>query len=105
MSLQRILVVDDEESMRHVLSVILREAGYEVTVAGDGAQALELVRAQPFDVVISDVRMPKLDGLELLKQTHLLAPQLPFIVMSAYGSKDLSLQAMKQGAYGYIEKP
>jgi len=105
MALQRVLVVDDEESMRHVLSVILREAGYQVEAAADGEAAFKLVREQPFDVIVSDVRMPKLDGLELLKRTHEVAPQTSFIVMSAYGSKDLSLQAMKQGAYGYIEKP
>ena len=105
MALQRVLVVDDEESMRHVLSVILREAGYQVSVAADGEEALRLIREQPFEVVVSDVRMPKLDGLALLTQTRTLAPETTFIVMSAYGSKDLSLQAMKQGAYGYIEKP
>ena len=105
MALQRVLVVDDEESMRHVLSVILREAGYEVSVAADGEEALKLIREQPFEVVVSDVRMPRLGGLELLKHAQNLTPQTSFIVMSAYGSKDLSLQAMKEGAYGYIEKP
>ena len=105
MSLQRVLVVDDEESMRHVLSVILGEAGYQVSMAADGQAALALIRERPFDVVLSDVRMPKLDGLGLLQQARAVAPHTPFIVMSAYGSKDLALQAMKDGAYGYIEKP
>ncbi len=91
--------------MRHVLSVILREAGYAVTTAADGNEALQLIREQPFDAVISDVRMPKMDGFTLLKQTLTLSPQVSFIVMSAYGAKDLSLQAMKEGAYGFIEKP
>jgi two-component system response regulator AtoC len=105
MAVNRVLVVDDEESMRHVLSVILRESGYQVSVASDGASALALIREQPFDAVISDVRMPQLDGLQLLQKTLALSPQTSFIVMSAYGAKDLSLQAMKEGAYGFIEKP
>src|ERR1041385_3042280 len=98
MAVNRVLVVDDEESMRHVLSVILREAGYQVSTAADGEEALKLIRERPFDAVVSDVRMPRLDGMSLLKKTLELSPQVSFIVMSAYGAKDLSLQAMKEGA-------
>ncbi len=100
-----ILVADDEPSIRHVLSLVLSEKGYEVRAVSDGEEALKELALRPYDVVISDVRMPKLDGLALLQQAQGQWPGLTFLVMSAYGSQDAALQAVASGAYDYVQKP
>ncbi len=99
------LVADDEASIRHVLTIILTEHGYEVRAVADGAEALKELQTRPYDVVVSDVRMPKVDGLSLLKQAMAQWPDLTFLVMSAYGSKDQALEAVAAGAYDFIQKP
>ncbi len=100
-----VLVADDEASIRHVLTIILTEHGYEVRAVADGAEALKELQSRPYDVVVSDVRMPKVDGLSLLKQAMAQWPDLTFLVMSAYGSKDQALEAVAAGAYDFIQKP
>ncbi len=100
-----VLVADDEASIRHVLTLILTEHGYEVRAVADGAEALKELQSRPYDVVVSDVRMPKVDGLSLLKQAMAQWPELTFVVMSAYGSKDQALEAVSAGAYDFIQKP
>jgi len=102
---RRILVVDDEENIRLVLRTLLRKNGYEVETAEDGEQAIaQLDRFDP-DVVLTDVRMPKVGGLDLLGTLQAKGHRATVIVMSAYGSVDLALEAMKAGAYDYIQKP
>ncbi len=100
-----ILVADDEPSIRHVLSLVLSEHGYEVRAVADGDEALRELAARPYDVVISDVRMPKVDGLTLLQRALENWPGLTFLVISAYGSQDAALQAVAAGAYDYVQKP
>ncbi len=100
-----VLIADDEMSIRHVLTLVLAEHGYEVRAVADGEEALKELQARSYDVVISDVRMPKLDGLGLLRQALALQPELTFLVMSAYGSKDQALEAVGAGAYDFIQKP
>ncbi len=100
-----ILVVDDEASIRHVLSLVLKDKGYEVRAVENGEEALKELSARPYDVVISDVRMPKVDGMALLKQALTQNPDLTFLVMSAYGSKDQALEAVAAGAFDFIQKP
>ncbi len=100
-----VLVVDDEPSLRHVLTLVLREEGMDVRAVADGAEALAELKSRRYDVVLSDLRMPKVDGLTLLAEARRLDPDLTFIAMSAYGSKDLALQAVAAGAYDFIEKP
>src|SRR5712692_7701686 len=100
-----ILVADDEPSIRHVLSLVLSEKGYEVRAVSNGEEALKELALRPYDVVISDVRMPKLDGLALLQHAQGQWPGLTFLVMSAYGSQDAALQAVASGAYDYVQKP
>jgi len=100
-----VLVADDEASIRHVLSLVLSEHGYEVRAVADGEEAMKELAAREYDVVISDVRMPKLDGLALLKAAMASHPDLTFLVMSAYGSKDQALEAVAAGAYDFIQKP
>ncbi|MEZ4229131.1 MAG: sigma-54 dependent transcriptional regulator [Polyangiaceae bacterium] len=99
------LVVDDEENLRLVLRTLLKRNGYEVETAGDGEEALGLVDSFGPDVVLTDVRMPKLDGLDLLSTLKAKGHEATVIVMSAYGNMDLALEAMQQGAYDYIQKP
>ena len=100
-----LLVVDDEQGTREGLSEILREDGYEVDAAGDGAEALEMLRTKGHDVVISDLKMPKLDGMELLEKALETDPDAGFILMTAFGTIKTAVDAMKRGAADYLVKP
>jgi two-component system, NtrC family, response regulator AtoC len=102
---RNVLIVDDEESMRHLLSVILRDRGYEARSVSNGEEALKELAARDYDLVLSDVRMPRMDGLSLLREVQKGHPDLTFIVMSAYGTHDSAIEAMKAGAYDYVSKP
>jgi two-component system, NtrC family, response regulator AtoC len=103
--MRRVLVVDDEENIRLVLRTLLRKHGYEVEVAEGGEEALALVETFGPDVILTDVRMPKMGGLDLLATLKAKNQTATVIVMSAYGSNDLALEAMKAGAYDYVSKP
>ena len=103
--MRRVLVVDDEENIRLVLKTLLRKHGYEVEVAESGEAALALVDAFGPDVILTDVRMPKMGGLDLLATLKAKQYAATVIVMSAYGNVDLALEAMKAGAYDYVSKP
>jgi two-component system response regulator AtoC len=101
-----VLVVDDEESLRHMLGLILERAGYEAIVAQDGEDALRVLQHEPdIWVVLCDLRMPRLDGLGFLKEVRRRHPGLLVIMMSAYGSTDTAIEAVKQGAYDFVSKP
>jgi two-component system response regulator AtoC len=102
---QRILVVDDEEPLRHLLTVILRDHGYDPRAVGSGEDALRELEARDYDLLLTDVRMPRMDGLELVREARRRDPQLTVLVMTAYGSHDLAIEAMKAGAYDYLSKP
>ena len=101
----KILVVDDEAANRVTLERILRREGWEVVQAPDGRQALELVRTQGADVVVSDLNMPGMSGLELLRATREVSPDIEFVVMTAYGTVETAVEAMKDGAYDFVTKP
>jgi DNA-binding NtrC family response regulator len=101
----RLLVVDDEEPQRVMLARILERAGFEVVVAADGAQAAERLEAERLDLVLTDQRMPRLGGLELLEQARRLQPGLPVVLMTAYGTVSTAVEAMKHGAADYLTKP
>ncbi len=103
--MRRVLVVDDEENIRLVLKTLLKRHGYDVEVADSGEAALALVDAFGPDVILTDVRMPKMNGLDLLATLKAKQNPATVIVMSAYGSVDLALEAMKAGAYDYVGKP
>jgi two-component system response regulator AtoC len=98
-------VVDDEENLRVVLRTLLRRNGYEVETASSGEEALGLVDAFGPDYVLTDVRMPKMGGLDLLATLRVKGNDATVIVMSAYGNLDLAIEAMKAGAYDYVQKP
>lgn len=101
----RILVVDDEESIREFLEIMLKKEGYEVTLAEDGKRAQELLKKKTFDMVISDLQMPHVTGIELLKFTKDLNPDIVFMIITAFGTTETAVEAMKSGAYDYITKP
>jgi two-component system response regulator PilR (NtrC family) len=101
----RLLVVDDEESIREFLEIMLKKEGYEVTCAEDGAKAKEILGKKSFDMVISDLQMPNMTGIELLKHVRESAPDLVFMMITAFGTTESAVEAMKMGAYDYLTKP
>jgi len=105
MSEPRVLVVDDEKSMRDLLAITLQKAGYDVTLAEGGAAAVEAIRREPFDAIITDLRMPKVDGLQVLRCAKDLSPDTAVIMVTAMASTETAVEAMKLGAYDYITKP
>jgi two-component system, NtrC family, response regulator PilR len=102
--MERILVVDDDRGMQDVLDIMLSRAGYQVATADDGAAALELIRKRKFDLVITDLKMPRVDGIDLLKGVKETAPGTAVILLTAFASGDTALAAMREGAYDYVEK-
>ena len=105
MGFRNILVVDDDAAMRHLLSVILTDHGWDARAVSSAADALKELEARDYDLVLTDVRMPGMDGLALLREIQGARPDLTVIVMSAYGSQDAAIEAMKAGAYDYVSKP
>jgi DNA-binding NtrC family response regulator len=105
MSQHRILVVDDEASITNALELILGESGYEVKVAKNVAEATALLRGRPFDLVFTDLRLPDSDGIDLLTRVKTDTPETQVIVMTAHGSVEVTIEAIKRGAYYYVEKP
>lgn len=101
----KILVVDDEARMRRVLQMMLEENGHQVNMAGDGEEALNKIKEANLDLVITDMKMPGKDGLELLRHIRRIDEELPVIVMTAYGTVSTAVEAMRAGAYDYILKP
>ncbi|MBI3302386.1 MAG: sigma-54-dependent Fis family transcriptional regulator [Deltaproteobacteria bacterium] len=100
-----ILVVDDERSIRVGLKGLLAKEGHEVSTAESGEEALRLLDSQPFDLVLTDLRMPGLDGIGLLKKIKERHPDTLVVMMTAYGSEKIAVEAMKAGAHDYIVKP
>ncbi len=101
----RILVVDDEPSMREMLRIVLRRDGYDVVVAENGTQGIERLRAEPFDLLLSDIRMPDLSGVEVLRTAKQINPEMAAFMMTAFASTDTAVEAMRLGALDYFTKP
>ncbi len=102
---KNILVIDDEPNLRHVLTVVLEKAGYTVSSAADGKEAISITETKPFNIILCDLRMPRMDGLAFLKHATTRALDAAIIMMSAYGTIDTAVEAMKLGAADYISKP
>jgi len=102
---KRILIVDDEENFRHMLSIILKKENYDVETASNGEEGLGKITLSPFDQILCDIRMPKMDGMEFLREAQKMEVDATIIMMSAYGTIDTAIEAMKMGAYDYISKP
>jgi len=101
----KILIVDDEESLREVLTIMLHREGYHVKSAADGAQALVRLNESRFDLIVSDIKMPKVNGIDLLKEIKERHPETLVMMITAFSSTEEAVEAMRQGAYDYITKP
>jgi two-component system response regulator AtoC len=102
---RQILVVDDEPKMRRVLEIMLQKMGHRVLVAGNGVEALAIFRAQAVDLIITDLRMPEMDGIELLAQLRAQESDVPVMVITAHGTIETAVSAMKHGACDYLLRP
>ncbi len=100
-----ILIVDDEKKIRHILGIMLSRKGHTISEAGSGIEALKILERGAFDVVISDIRMPEMDGIELLEKIKEMEIPVPVIVITAFGTIESAVNAMKRGAVDYITKP
>lgn len=103
--MHRILIADDEEGIREFLGESLEKEGHEIVLAADGAEALALARAEPFDVVLTDLKMPKLDGMSLVRTLRVEQPDVEIIVLTAFGDVATAVEAMKLGVFDYLQKP
>lgn len=101
----RILLADDDSSVRRVLQFKLEKKGFKVDTAADGKQALEILKSNPFDLLLSDIRMPKMDGIELLNEAKSVQPNIKVILITAHATVNQAVQAVKLGAFDYITKP
>jgi DNA-binding NtrC family response regulator len=101
----KILLVEDKDSLRQMLSTAIRKAGFQVEEAADGNIAAEKIRKQPYNLVISDLRLPTLSGVEILKIQKEIDPNIPVLLMTAYGSIEEAVEAMKLGAFDFLPKP
>lgn len=100
-----ILIVDDESTIRETLSLILSEEGYRCHTAGNGEQALEMVKENGYDLIVTDLKMPRMGGLDLLKEVKKIAPKTSVMIITAYATLESAIQALRLGAYDYIIKP
>lgn len=103
----KILIVEDEPAIRRVLKNILTEENktYEVFEAADGAEGMELIKRTDFDLILCDIKMPKMDGMEVLEAVKKLKPEIPIVMISGHGDLETAVQAMRLGAFDYISKP
>lgn len=100
-----LLIIDDEDNMRHMLTALLRKSGYRIDTAADGAEGLEKVQRSSYDYILCDIKMPNKDGMAFLREAHDFITTASVIMMSAYGTIDMAVEAMKLGAYDFISKP
>jgi len=102
---RHLLIIDDEENMRHMLSNLLKKSGYRIETASNGHEGLEMVDQREYDFILCDLKMPNMNGMEFLISAREKVGSTPVIMMSAYGSIDTAVEAIKLGAYDYISKP
>jgi len=102
---EKILVVDDEQSHRMMLKAVLMKEGYEIIEADDGVSAIKAVENEPFDLILMDIRMTDMDGIEAMKEIRKMSPSIPVVMMTAYASVKTAVEALKSGAYDYLTKP
>ncbi|HUC82565.1 MAG TPA: response regulator, partial [Flavisolibacter sp.] len=100
-----LLIIDDERSIRKTLSEILSFEGYKIDEATDGEEGLKKFKEKTYDVVLCDIKMPKIDGMEFLQKATETAPDVPIIMISGHGNIETAVEAVKKGAYDFIQKP
>ena len=105
--MSKILIIEDEAAIRRVLTKILSEESptYLVDSAEDGLQGLEKIKNQDYDLILSDIKMPKMDGIELLEAVKKMKPEIPMVMISGHGDMELAIHSMKLGAFDFISKP
>ena len=103
--MSNILIIDDEKAIRKTLSEILSYEGYKIDEAGDGEEGFRKFREKEYDVILCDIKMPKMDGIEFLEKAKEANPDLPIIMISGHGTIETAVEAVKKGAYDYISKP
>jgi len=103
--MSKILVIDDERSIRNTLKDILEYEKYEVDLAEDGIKALEKVKTAEYDIILCDIKMPGMDGIEVLEKLGEFTPDTPVVMISGHGNIDTAVDSIKKGAFDYIEKP
>lgn len=103
--MSQILIIDDEKAIRKTLTEILSYEGFKIDEAGDGEEGLKRIREKTYDVVLCDIKMPKLDGIEFLEKCREINPDVPVIMISGHGNIETAVEAVKKGAYDYISKP
>lgn len=103
--MSKILVIDDERSIRNTLKDILEYEKYEVDLAEDGNKGIEMIRSAEYEIILCDIKMPGLDGIEVLERLTILAPDTPVVMISGHGNIDTAVDSIKKGAFDYIEKP
>src|SRR6188474_3102500 len=103
--MSKVLIVDDERSIRHTLRDILEFEKYDVDEACDGMEALVKIKQNPYDVIILDIKMPKMDGMDALDKIQEIARETPVVMISGHASIDTAVEAVKKGAFDYISKP
>ena len=101
----RILFIDDDRAGREVALFNLRKAGYEVVAASDGQEGIAAFSPEKFDLVVTDVKMPGISGIDVLRRVRSHAPDVPVLVITAFGNVETAVEAMKEGAYDFIGKP
>ena len=101
----KILIVDDEKAIRESVSLVLAEEGHETNIAADGNEALELLNKDNFDVMITDLKMPGMDGMKLVEKCLQICPQTSVIIITAHASVESAIEALRMGAFDYILKP
>src|SRR5206468_3284221 len=104
-SMKRVLVVEDEQRMRRVLQILIEKIGLESSAAEGGEQALALFRSEQIDLVLSDLKMAPMDGLTLLRELRAIDPEVPVIILTAFGTISTAIEAMKLGAFDFVLKP
>ena len=100
-----ILLIDDEKSIRKTLREILEYEGYVVDEAGDGAEGFRMIQEGDYDIVLCDIKMPKMDGMEVLEKAQVAHADVPFIMISGHGTLETAVEAVKKGAFDYVAKP
>jgi DNA-binding NtrC family response regulator len=103
--MSKILVIDDERSIRTTLKEILEYEKYQVDLAEDGQQGIDLIRKNEYDIILCDIKMPGMDGIEVLEKIQILTPDSPVVMISGHGNIDTAVESIKKGAFDFIEKP
>ena len=105
--MSKILIIEDEAAIRRVLAKIIKEenSSYQIEEAEDGYTGFSLIQKEDFDLVLCDIKMPKMDGVEVLSKTQKIKPEIPFIMISGHGELETAVETMRIGAFDYISKP